>query len=344
MAAVMVVTSAGGWADGLLVAREHLRAHRYGDASERSDGTHGLPHRPGPVVNRRRQLELGVDGGVTGVLERAEECARHVSGRHEAVVSVDRQRAFEPGVEREGKPRTELRHGHIHATRKRARDVGEGVSLVGEHASQRVVDADAQREQIAPLVEVRLKHLLGAHVLGGPDGSEEPHRGAVHRLRDAEVEKPDIDTRPSLEEQVLCLDVAVKNAAPVGRSEGVARLFEEHAHLGERQGARALDSLLQGLALEQLEHEERQAMLGDVEIEHAHDVGAIDPRGRARLAVKEIERRLRLNRVVQNKTFTATRRSRATCSATQMRPMPPSPDGVEQPIRPREHRACAEAS
>ena len=136
--------------------------------------------------------------------------------------------------------------------------------------------------------------LLGGHVTGGADersggGLAEVLGVGLHEFGDAEVD----DLRGGraraveAEEQVGGLEVAVDDAEPVRRGEGVHHGREDAQHLvdGEALVGVGVDVGLETLAGEKLLNDVRHAGGPvDGEVEHVDHVGVADLRGRARLA------------------------------------------------------------
>ena len=97
--------------------------------------------------------------------------------------------------------------------------------LAGEH----VVERHPQRVQVAPLVQLAVADLLGAHVQGRPQG--QPFLGQVvphacqRELRQAKV--GDLHVPLLGQQQVLGLDVAVHNPLLVGRRQRTGRLLKQ---------------------------------------------------------------------------------------------------------------------
>jgi hypothetical protein len=129
--------------------------------------------------------------------------------------------------------------------------------------------------------------LLGRRVGGRADVRRRLRHG-VGELRDPEVEHLERDAllRVLREEQVLRLEVAVKDPRGVRLVERVCELLE---HARDERGAErplALDARVEPLAREQLHREERHAeLLVDVGVEEVDDVRVLaDARAYARLA------------------------------------------------------------
>jgi len=129
--------------------------------------------------------------------------------------------------------------------------------------------------------------LLGRHVRGRTHRAPRA-RGVRAGLRhddarDAEVE--DLEHALLREEQVVGLEVAVDGPARVRRGHHVEQLPGDRHRLARRERApRAGQAALQRLALEQLHHQERRAILGLVVVDDAHDTRVLDRVGRVALA------------------------------------------------------------
>ena len=135
------------------------------------------------------------------------------------------------------------------------------------------MDHGADREYVGSPVELidEPHRLLGRHVRGGAErraGGRALAGGAPH-LRDAEVEH--LHLAGAREEDVRGLQVAVDDADGVARREAIEHGVGDPEHLRDRHHAPgALPRLADGLPLEELHHEERLPLLGDVVVQHAH--------------------------------------------------------------------------
>ena len=97
----------------------------------------------------------------------------------------------------------------------------------------------------------------------------------VEHARDAEVE--DLEHAVLREEQVRRLDVAMDDVLLVRELEDLEETVHVAEHLvDDETTAEAHAPLFEGLAFEQLEDEERDAVLIDVVVEHAHRAGVLE--------------------------------------------------------------------
>ena len=151
---------------------------------------------------------------------------------------------------------------------------------------EHLVRHDADRPQVGARIDpARIVELLGRHVrrraelrIGrGPHARE----ARVEDLRDAEIEELDLLLCPG-EEHVLGLQIAVHEAARVGRVERIEELEEDPPCVCRGQ-LRARHRHAQRAALQQLHHEVEQAIGCLAGIDHGDDAGVADRVRRARL-------------------------------------------------------------
>ena len=175
--------------------------------------------------------------------------------------AIDDEPDLAPGVRRDRGElgRGERRHLHDH--------VRLAVRLVDAPPRDEPEHRHAECEQIRARVDVLAEDLLGRHVRERaehrPGLRVERRRGALAHARDAEVEH--LEPAVGHDEQVVGLDVAVDDPLCVRRREHVEELVGEAQEIGQRHGA-LLGARREALALEQLHHEERRAVLGDVDV------------------------------------------------------------------------------
>ena len=108
----------------------------------------------------------------------------------------------------------------------------------------------------------------------------------VERPGDAEV--GDLGRALLVDEDVLGLDVAVDDALGVGGAERAGDLDRVGDRLGDRQPAVAADAVLERLALDVLEDDERRAVVL-AGVDDADDVGVVELRDGPRLAPEALE-------------------------------------------------------
>jgi hypothetical protein len=125
--------------------------------------------------------------------------------------------------------------------------------------------------------------LLGRHPHGRPHRGRPRRLGLREDLRDTEVEHLHGELHAGAarraHQDVLRLDVSVDDAGRVRRPERVAELREQLVDLGRRHRAAPLEEDREGLALEQLHHEEgRAARTVEARRDDLDDVLALDTR------------------------------------------------------------------
>ena len=167
----------------------------------------------------------------------------------------------------------------------RRHGLGAGLAVEGPGARDHLVEHRAEGEQVRAAVRGLAAHLLGRHVVDGaqhrarrrqPGARAELHRDVgvgrgigLDRAGQAEVQ----DLHPAVvgQEDVLGLEVAVDDALVVGGGQAAGDLAAVLGGLA--RGQRALEqAVAQGLALEQLGHQEGRALLA-AEIVDRQDVG-----------------------------------------------------------------------
>ena len=207
------------------------------------------------------------------------EHARQLAGRR-AVVAFALQAAVDD-VDHEGRQVGLALADRLHVLREDANHQRVVVRrLVGELAGEALEHHDAERPHVGRAVDVVASGgLLGAHVGGrahdgaGLGEAEVGGPAGVEDLADPEVE--DLADEPAggraVQEDVRRLHVAVNDALLMGE---VERARHAGADVTERLGVDrpfALDARGEGLAVEQLEDQERRAVLGLAEVEDPHD-------------------------------------------------------------------------
>ena len=208
-------------------------------------------------------------------------------GRLVAVVLAFRQAALDrpPQRWRKIRPQAGKRLGRVRDDRGRRED---GRSTLERTApGEELVHDDAERELIGPEVHLFAGRLLRRHVLRR--AHDQPGVGAERRplpvvfeqrqLRQAEVQHLQVAVGP--DHDVLGLDVAVHDAAPVSGRERAGHLRADIDRLTDGDGP-AVHLLPQRLPRDELGDDERAAVdLADV-VDH-EDVGMVERRGRPRL-------------------------------------------------------------
>ena len=129
--------------------------------------------------------------------------------------------------------------------------------------------ADAQREDVAPAVELVTHGLLGRHVRRGAEQRPRLRHVGVDELRNAEV--GDLDLVVTVDHEVRRLDVPVDDAAAVGIVESRSHLAREGDDTLGLELVSGVEQRRHRLPLDVLHGEIRQAaLLADVE--EGHDV------------------------------------------------------------------------
>ena len=132
--------------------------------------------------------------------------------------------------------------------------------LEGQAAAHGEIANDAERVDVAASVDRLVRGLLRAHVVRGPHDLARIGCGAgiITAVRDAEVGHHRA-ARARFEQDVVWLDVAVHDAAPMRVSER-PRHFAQHARrVGRGKGAARAESLAERLALHVAHDEEDEA-------------------------------------------------------------------------------------
>ena len=157
-----------------------------------------------------------------------------------------------------GQIRRQARRGLVDDLVQQHRGV---VAVEGHLAGQHLERDRAQRELVGARVELVAAslRLLGRHVVGRPDQLQAARQLALRAgLRDAEVQHLDEGVVLAVDvdqEDVRWLEVAVHDAAVVGRAQRRRDLVDDRHHLGQRQPPLAREAQLKVAAVEVLHHE-----------------------------------------------------------------------------------------
>ena len=217
-------------------------------------------------------LELGAERGhareavgrILGerLLDRRLDPARHVGP-----VEADRRRG---GVD--------VLHRHRDEVVARERHV----------AGEQLIDDDPERVDVRGLGDLPSLRLLGRDVVAG---SEHRARGGLALLRLERAGDPEVGHLRfalAVQQHVLGLDVAVDEALLVGEREPAGDLDRELERALHRQGADTADELLQILAGDELEDDERQAVMVST-VDHGDDVLVREAGDELRLAPEPVD-------------------------------------------------------
>ncbi len=168
-----------------------------------------------------------------------------------------------------------------------AEDPHEGVAVERHLAGEHLVEDDAEGVDVGAGVDALPRRLLGRHVVRRAEDHPRPGELGVRAadLGDAEVEDlHEAVVAPATdEEDVVGLQIAVDDAAPVRGGQGRGDLGRDVEHLVGRHRA-AADPIGEGLALQVLHHEVGGAVGELPEVADVDDVGVADGRRRLRLA------------------------------------------------------------
>jgi hypothetical protein len=308
---------------------------------------HGRRRRRALFEVRDVRGELGVEGGLE---DRLLGLAWAAEG-HEEIGQVVRPEALPLGVEEREQGLVHAArvlvaivaraaHGLAHDRRELGRDVGpeelDGRVLAHLHAAERLerrgaaegvhpgdalVEEAAEREEVAPRVDVFAGGLLGAHV--GEFALELPRacvldaRGLERTTGLGDAEVGDLDLALVGEEHVLRRHVAVHDAqgdvvlvaAAVGVVEPLRHLARDvHARLereGEGEPARAREERGHVEPVHELHrHEVRARVAGaglrDAEVEHLDDVRVREAHGELRLVDEHVDEERALGELGQD--------------------------------------------
>jgi hypothetical protein len=245
------------------------------------------------------QLPARGGGGAAGpgtvdaaqAVEHEGEIARRLEARHRVLLEA----AVDDALDR----RRERTLGGARGLRRRVLEdradrVGRRASGVQRLAFDHLVEHTAEREDVGPMVGGLAAGLLRRHVAERADDrvgqrrlpglgrrAVAPDRRAG-QLREAEVE--DLDPFARQDEDVLGLEIAVRDAVVVRHGQALGELAAEVERGGDRQGP-AGQPVAQRLPVEQLGDEVLAALVG-ADVVDRQDRRVVQRRGRARLLLE----------------------------------------------------------
>lgn len=158
-------------------------------------------------------------------------------------------------------------------------------------AGQQLVDDTAEGVHVRRGIGRAAESPLGGQVQTRADdvpGRRQRRRGIVDELGDAEV--PDLHRPVGVQHQVAGLDVAVDDALPVRRGQTGGGLARDVGDLLGVDRLLGLQQVPEAPALDQFHHQV-EAVLPGTEVEHRHQVGVAQTRGRLRLQAEARGRR-----------------------------------------------------
>jgi len=157
----------------------------------------------------------------------------------------------------------------------------DGLVISGtRHPGEEIEQGDPHGVDIAACIGRVAAEQLRRHVSGGAGPRDRRRRGRVWLLdrdeivqqRQAEVE--DLDLTARAQEHVAGLDVAVNDASGMCFHERGGHVSDDRERVPRRHGRRAIESVAEGLALEQLEDEVGSSFERAVVVER-DDVGVL---------------------------------------------------------------------
>ena len=140
--------------------------------------------------------------------------------------------------------------------------------VAGEH----LVEDDAEREEVRPVVDLLALDLLRRHVVRRAE--ELPLLGEVRAVEPGDAEVGDLHPPFLGDQDVRRLDVAVHHPVGVGVVEGVPHLGDDVEHAGQRQRLLPLEHQLQVGAAHVLHGDEGEPLVGGLDhVMDGDDVG-----------------------------------------------------------------------
>jgi hypothetical protein len=180
----------------------------------------------------------------------------------------------------------------------------------GEHLEE----DDPQGVQVALARDGVAERLLGRDVVRGPQDA--PVRGELLLVEGAgDPEVRDLRRALLVHQDVLGLDVAVDDPLRVGGAERPGDLDRVGDRLGDRQPPVAADAVLERLALDVLEHDERAAVAVLAGVDDPDDVRVVELGDRAGLPAEALELVASASATSPCMTLSATWRSSTVSNA-----------------------------
>ncbi|MCO5169401.1 MAG: hypothetical protein M9894_23910 [Planctomycetes bacterium] len=212
-----------------------------------------------------------------------------------------------------------------------ARDVG-GRALEGARAGEELVEDDAQAVDVGARVDRVAAEELGRGGVGGAEALPGAREAAVVAGLAGQAEVDEARAAGAVvEHDVLRRDVAVEDAGPVRDLERLRQLGHELRRLGRGHGPALLDLLAQRRPGHVL-HDDVEAVLVAVDLEHAGEAGVRQARGEPRLAQRA---RLGLGVEARRQELEGEVALDPRPVGQEHRPAPPLADDRQELVRPR---------
>ena len=261
-----------------------------------------------PLPGGRRSCDRGSHRMRLEIALQPQEIRAEIRCRLVAELPTLVERLLNDLLETRGKIRANGTRRHRFVVQDRRRDDRARGPSERRPARRHLVEDQAEREEIRARVERLAAQLLRRHVCHGAHGDAVAGQQGVGRSR--RPERPDTGCRSgglgqtkienlgsaAGQKDVGRLDVAMQDPATVRRVEGIGDAQANLDHLGHVERA-ARQPLLQRLAVQQFHREKRRVRANVV---NRADVGMVQRRCRARLALESLQRRLALGTIPQH--------------------------------------------